>query len=667
MNILVPHSWLKDYLHTAVPAKMIGSAMSLSGPSVERTLKKGDDWVYDIEITTNRPDTASVLGIAREAATILRYAGHKAAFVPPQIKKPTFPTRSLPLKVTIQPASLCPRFTAVVLDNVTIKPSPKRICDRLEASGLRALNNIVDLSNYLMLETGQPIHTFDYDRIGRHQMKVRLSRKKEVVTTLDGIQRSLPGGDIVIEDGEGRLIDLCGIMGGQNSAITDKTKRVVFFVQSYDPVLIRRTSMLLAHRTEAAIRFERGVDEEEIPSVVRRGIKLAGDTAGAKLASGLTDIYPQKKASVTITTTAAFIQDRLGVKLSAQKMQLILSSLGFTVKRSGDSISATVPSWRKSDVSQAEDLVEEIARIYGYHNLPSRLPPLSQAPTLRFQSLAMEGKIKHLLKSWGFTEIYNYSMISDELIQLAGTPEHECVRLANPMSQEWVWLRPSLIPSLLANVAHNQSRYSQMRLFEMANTYRKSGPGLPAEEMTLAGIILPGTFTQTKGVLLQLLSELQLPRPLVKEVTLGYLNPTQAASLQIDEKDIGWFGFLNANYRRTLDLPNYVFLFQLKLEGIKKSPRVTPSFTPLSPYPPVIEDLTFVIKPQTRFGDVLETIRSLDKAIVAVEPTIAFRNARTVRVTYQSFTGNLPAARVTKIRQKIIETLAEIHHLKLKE
>ncbi|MCJ7827981.1 hypothetical protein MUP65_02455, partial [Patescibacteria group bacterium] len=273
MNILVVDSWLRDYLKTALTPQQLGQLLSLCGPSVERTNKDGEDWVYDIEITTNRPDTASVLGIAREAATILPRHGYPASFKQPRAKPTPLPHRSLPLKVTIEPKSICPRFTAIILDQLTIKPSPKLIQDRLTKSGLRPINNIIDVSNYLMLETGQPIHTFDYDKISGQFMKVRLSKKGEKIVTLDEVSRTLPGGDIVIEDGDGRLIDLCGLMGAKNSAIDAKTKRVLFFVQSYEPTLIRRTSMLTGHRTDAAIRFEKGVDEEGIMNVLWRGVR----------------------------------------------------------------------------------------------------------------------------------------------------------------------------------------------------------------------------------------------------------------------------------------------------------------------------------------------------------------------------------------------------------
>lgn len=292
MNILIPDSWLKEFLKTKVPAPEIARSLLLCGPSVERVKPADKDWIYDIEITTNRSDTASIIGIAREANAILPQFNYKSKLVLPEIKIPKKPKSSLPLKVTIKPASICPRFSAIILDNVSIRPSPQLIKSRLEKAGIRSLNNMVDISNYLMLETGQPIHTFDYDQISGSTMKLRLSKPGETVTTLDNIKRTLPGGDIVIEDGKGKIIDLCGIMGAKNSAIRPETKKVIFFVQSYDPVLIRRTSMQLALRTEAAVRFEKGVDEKTIPEVIWRGLTMAREYCSARLASRLYDIYP---------------------------------------------------------------------------------------------------------------------------------------------------------------------------------------------------------------------------------------------------------------------------------------------------------------------------------------------------------------------------------------
>src|SRR3989344_5554492 len=257
MNIKVPVSWLRDYLKTDLAAKTIANYLTISGPSVEKVKKINQDYIFEVEVTSNRPDLFSIFGLAREATAILKHKHHQAQLaqspglnlnLEPDIVNP------LHLEVNIKNPKLCPRFTAIILDNVKIKPSPAVIRKRLEACGIRAINNIVDISNYIMLELGQPMHTFDYDKIKKNKMILRTAQEGEHIKTLDGKTRKLPQGAIVIED-DGRLIDLCGIMGGANSQISRRTKRAIFFVQAYDPATIRKTTQALTFRTEAATRF----------------------------------------------------------------------------------------------------------------------------------------------------------------------------------------------------------------------------------------------------------------------------------------------------------------------------------------------------------------------------------------------------------------------------
>ena len=275
MNIKISDNWLRDYLKTEVKPKEIGRLLSYCGPSVEYVNKIGKDFVYDVEITSNRQDMMSVIGIAREAAAILKSFNKKAEFLGarPHSRDLTPLSTSLCLKVEIKDKNICQRFSAIILDNIKVGPSPKWLKERLEASGIRALNNVVDVSNYVMLETGQPIHIFDYDKIKNQKMILRKAKRGESIITIDKINRSLPEGAIVIED-ENRIIDLCGIMGGANSAVSLETKRVVIFAQAYNPLLIRKTCQALGFWTEAAVRFEKNVDTEGVVPALCRVVEL---------------------------------------------------------------------------------------------------------------------------------------------------------------------------------------------------------------------------------------------------------------------------------------------------------------------------------------------------------------------------------------------------------
>ncbi len=600
------------------------------------------------------------MGVAREAAAILPRFNHPAKFLPPKIKKLALPKSSLPLKVTIDPPSICPRFTAVVLDHLKIKPSPKLICDRLEKSGLRALNNIVDISNYLMLETGQPIHTFDYDKIANHVMKLRLSRKGEKVVTLDGVTRTLPGGDIVIEDGAKRLIDLCGIMGAENSAIDQNTQRVLFFVQSYDPVLIRRTSMLLAHRTEAAIRFERGVDEEGIETVIWQGLKLAHDLAGAIPASKIYDLYPHPFTGKTIKTSLARVTRKLGVEISPREIIEILGSLEIKTEIKKEKLTARIPSWRQDDLNLAEDLTEEVARIYGYHNLPSLIPPVRVAPYSRGQKLVWEQKIKEYLKHQGFTEIYNYSMISQKLLDLC-PPRPKAVKISNPLTEEWVYMRPQLLPSLFANLQHNQDHFSQIKLFEMANVYSGKGKTSPVnEQLRLAGVIGHQNFSQIKGLVEALLDELEINGATVDFASEPnpFFDPQKQAVLKIKNSPLGCLGEINPLLKKQLSLKENYALFDLQVDPLTQAAGWHKSFVPTPAFPPVIEDLSFVIPPQTSAASLLTAIHQSHPLVADVQLISVYHQTYTFRVTYQDARKTLTDQEAGQIRKKI---LADLH------
>src|SRR3989344_321262 len=389
MNIRIPASWLREYLKTDIALKTIANHLSLAGPAVEKIQKVENDYLLDIEVTSNRIDSFSVFGLARETHAILKGNNLKSELVKPKglnlVLEPDTAS-PLTLDVIIKNRSLCPRFTAIIIDNVKIKPSPAFIRNRLEKSGIRSINNIVDISNYIMLELGQPMHTFDFDKIKGGKMILRAAIEEKKIITLDGQTRKIPAVAIVIED-EKRLIDLCGIMGGANSQISRRTKRVILFVQAYDPSIIKKTTQKLAFRTEAAARFEKGIDLDGILPALSRAVYLAKQTSGAKIASELIDIYRTKNTKKTVMLSFSKLKSYLGVEISPNKVSKILELLGFTAKITPQVISATIPSWRLFDIEDDVDLIEEIARIYGYHRLPSKLPQ-GQVPQRQESELA---------------------------------------------------------------------------------------------------------------------------------------------------------------------------------------------------------------------------------------------------------------------------------------
>jgi len=665
MNIFILDSWLKEHLQTKATPKQIGEYLSLCSQSVEKITKVGDDWLYEIEITTNRPDCLSVYGIARELSVILPRFGIptklKSLDINQEIK--TTDKKALPLEVKIKDSSLCPRFTALIFDKVVVKPSPKTIQTRLEKSDIRTLNNVVDISNYLMLELGQPMHTFDYDKIKGHKMILRESAGGEKITTLDGQIRPLPDGTIIIEDGEGRIIDLCGIMGGKNSEVDEKTKRVLLFVQTYDPVRIRQTCQRLSFRTEAASRFEKGVDPEGVMLAMNKAVQMFEKNCEAKVASQLIDIYPHPPHEKIVKLDIGLVNKIMGVEINQKEIINILQSLGFMIKVDGDSsITAVVPHWRDDDISIPEDLIEEIARIYGYHRLPTSLPSLAMIPQNKIDFSKWETKVKSALKFWGFTETINYSMVSEAVLKDFEIKPEDCLKIANPLSEEWIFLRPSLVPSLLQVASLNKKE--KIKIFELANVYLfQSENELPEENLMLTGLVIGENFTKIKGIVKSLLEELGIkdfeikPYQLQKTFYGKIFHPSRRAEIIFKDNSLGIFGQLKKEK---------VFVFDLDFIQIVKEANEMKKYQPIPKYPPIIEDLSFIIPEKTYVGEIMKAIKTTSLIIQSVELIDSYEQTRTFRITYQDPSKTLTAEEVEKLRKQIIKILKDKLGLKLK-
>jgi phenylalanyl-tRNA synthetase beta chain len=580
MNIKITYNWLLEYLETDASPYDLQKFLSLCGPGFERVDKVGDDYVFDIEVTSNRVDMASVFGIAQEATSILPQFGKKAQLKYNPLQKYTFenlnaePNHHKKLEVVIENPELCPRFTAIILSNINIKPAPEFIRQRLQMCDIKSINNIVDISNYLMLALGQPSHMFDYDKIAGAKMIMRESKKGEKLVTLDDKELVLPGGDIVIEDGEGRLIDLCGIMGGANSAISNETKNIVFFVQTYDKRRLRKTSMLTGQRTVAVTYFEKGLDTERVEPAFVYGIELLNQYSGGIVDSPLYDIYHQKYQPKTINVSMEDIKRVMGVDIGEERVKSILENLGFKVEtghnntietdhvtggtREGHPTSAqrqralvgrttsdgirrntivkiTVPSFRKDDVDIKEDIIEEVARVYGYHNLPNNVQPTSdiRQPKELEQLFSVQNKTKYFLKHLGMHEVMNYSMISKELIAQLNLDPHIHLKLANTISEEIEYMRTSLLPSLIKNMKDNQGKKEILKFFEIAKTYEPRQGELPHEQYKL-GIAVNTDFFDIKGIIEALLNELHITNYELQITNYELFSPNVQAELLIN-------------------------------------------------------------------------------------------------------------------------------------
>lgn len=657
MNILISDSWLRDFIETKATPKQIGEYLSLCSQSVEKIDKVGDDFVYDIEITTNRPDCLSVYGIARELSAILPRFKIEAKLKELKFLKIPKTENGLPLNIEISKKDLCPRFTALIYDNISIKSSPDFVQKRLNNAGVRALCNVIDISNYLMLELGQPMHTFDYDKILKHKMILRESKENEEIITLDGQKRVLKEGIIVIEDGEGRIVDLCGIMGAKNSETDENTKRVLLFVQTYNPMKIRRACQSLGLRTEAASRFEKGLDAEGVIPAMERATLLFKEWCGAKVGSKLFDIYPNPPKDKSVSVTKSKIDSLIGIPIKLDESKKILDNLGFKTKidNKKESIAAFVPHWRAGDIEIPEDLVEEIARLYGYHNLPNVLPPISTLNYKKDPTFEWEDKIKTALKYWGFIETASYSLVGANLI----TDPANHLKIANPLTEDLLYLRISLIPSLLQVISDNIAA-EEIKIFEMANVYPLQGNNkLPDEKMQLCLAINKDEFYKMKGFAEALLTELGITTPRFNECNIYkyMLHKTKCAGIYVNSDLAGVIGTINLETLESFGIKKPVTILNFDLKVLLKFANNGKKYTPLPKYPPIIEDLSFIFPSQTFIDPVIDQIKSVDKTVRKVELIDSYQDTRTFRITFQNENKNLSDKEVLEIRKKIIKTI----------
>lgn len=639
MNIQILDSWLREHLKTTATPQKIAEIMSLKSASVERVEKIGSDFLYDIEVTTNRVDMMSVVGIAREAAVALSSEGIDAKFIEKKI--PTFSgtNKHFPITIRTNP-KLCSRVSAAILD-VAIGKSPQIIKDRLEASNIRSLNNVIDVTNYVMRELGHPMHAFDADKV-TDTFIIREAKKGEKIITLDNKEYTLFGGEIVAEGEHGEIIDLLGIMGLSNSSITDTTKRVMLFIDNNNSKKIRDASMNLSIRTDAAILNEKDVDPNLGIIALYRGIQLLQEIADGKLVSGIFDKFEKQEKQKQISISLSKIQNVIGVPITKQQVHTILTGLDFQVESAANDFTVTSPSYRAHEIEIPEDIIEEVARMYGYHKIPSILPSIQDAGYSSFSDnpFYFESRVKQALKYFGFTEVYTYSLVSEDMLEIS--PD-EAVTLSNPLSSDMTHLRTTLVPSLLEALSENK-QFSEVKIFELANVYHKKIHDLPSETKMLAGVIkhTSADFYTAKGVLEALFHDLG-----IKNITYKKRNDAEGALLFIEKEEIGEIEVLDQG----------VVDFELNYEKFIKHATLKKSYVPPPKYPEAVEDIRIIVSEEVEYKKIVDVIKSASALIKKVELLDVYQDKKTFRITYQSRDKNLTNEEITKIREKILEAL----------
>ncbi|WP_456435713.1 phenylalanine--tRNA ligase subunit beta [Thermovibrio ammonificans] len=630
-----------------------------------------NDWVIEYEITTNRPDALSVLGIARELRAML---GRPVKLPETGYSCGEFNAEEeATLKVLDQGA--CPRYEGFVVKGISNRESPLWMQVRLYLVGLRPINAVVDVTNYVMYELGQPLHAFDLEKLSGREVVVRRAREGEKIVTLDGVERELSGEDLVIADAE-KPVAVAGVMGGLESGTTLSTRELFLESAHFDPMTVRRTSKRLGLSTDSSYRFERGADIEACKFAAERALHLIQKLVGGEVAKGSLSFYPKPYTPKVIVFSPERAVKLLGVNIPARKAFEILTGLGFTVKKEADYIVVKVPSWRKYDVTREVDLIEEVVRIYGMKRVVSSFPLMHSEVPRDFTFLRVQ-EVKEFLSSLGFNEAINYSFIGKKLFEKFGLPVDRLVKIKNPLSEEWVYMRNFLFPSLVNNAVNNINRNERdVFLFEVARTFSPTEEELPKEELKVALLAtgeLPENlwqfrevdFYDIKGAVEALGDFLGLEFQFERR-ELPFLHPGQSGAVKLNGKEVGFLGRLHPDVEERFEVRQPIFVAELNLEELlKQSAARTVKFKPIPKFPPVTRDIAVVVDRSTPVAEIekviresaryLEKLKLFDvyegKGIPEGKKSVAFS------LTFRAKEKTLSDEEVNKIMADIIEAL----------
>lgn len=651
---------------------MILPAKTPIGKPLEEILDL-DDYILDIEVTSNRPDAMSVVGLAREAAAAL---GVKDKIKVPQPKL-DIKDEDLPLSVEVRQSDLCPRYNAVVMTDIKVGSSPLWMQMRLMAAGMRPINNLVDITNYLILEYGRPMHVFDYDKLKNQKIIVRKAKRGEKILALDGKTYKLSSDHLAIADGKSPVA-IGGVMGGEPTAVTKKTKTIVFECAAFDPVLIRKTARELNLHSDSSDLFEKGLHPETTFVGMLRAIELTQKIAGGKVASPIIDVYAKDYKPNKIKFDTASVKRYLGVEIPVEEIKNILESLGF--EATGVKVlNVVVPYWRAYDIKFEYDLIEEVARIYGYHNLPTQLPQGEIPIQTKDSVLFWEDNVKDILSGIGFTESYNYSFVSKDLLQKVKFPVNEAVKINNPLNSDMEYMRTTLLAQVLQNVGDNIKNFSSQKIFELSNIYLPTKDDkLPTETPKLTGAITgnQNTFLQAKGVV-----ELLLKKTGIFDYKLELTDPKcplweKESCLDIykGKKFLGQFGLVKQNILEKFNIKQPVALFDFDFNVLVKLATTVKTFQAIPEFPSVTRDLAIVVDQRLSWQEIDKIVSKADKLIVNVEYLSTFidsslgkgKKSLALRMVFRSPNRTLKSEEVDEVVKKVTKKLEKSFEAKLR-
>jgi len=662
-------NWLNDYIETGLTVEELCYKLTMAGLEVEKVENVAGDTVVEMEITPNRPDLLNILGIAREVSAIL----DKTVKVP---KVKVQPAPKAKCDISIEDKKGCSKYIGTLIEGVECGSAPKWILNRIASLGMRAVNNVVDITNFALMETGQPMHAFDYDKLIGGKIIVRRAKKGEKIITIDDEERELDPSILVIAD-EKRPVAIAGIMGGKETEVSSSTKNILLESAHFDQILVRKASRKLGLSSDASYRFERGIDVDAAERGSDRAIDLILEIAKGKL-SARTDAIGEKikKEKSTIKTSVDEINYFLGSELSATKCKTILTKLGFDVDADKEGkLTVKSPIYRQ-DVKREVDVMEEVARIVGYNNLPESLPVIKAANVPEDPRLDQRKAVKRAMLAQGYNEVVTYSMVSKQNLEKSGQKDIKSVNVRNALSQEQELMRATMLPSLLSIVLSNINKgQKDLRFFETGKTYTAKG-----EKETL-GIIATGlvssdwrelskkeiAFYDVKGAVESFLTGLGVENISFEKTDKDIFEQGQRAVLLLKGKEIGSIGKIDQSILNSWDIKQKNVIFaQIDLEAIFAASKKERKYIAITEYPSVGRDISLAIKKDISFDAIRNVaLQKGGKILTSIEFKEEYMGDKIQQghrgvvfsLTYQSLERTLTEEEVNVAHSQVLDSI----------